>query len=171
MAGGSRRPKNVWHSLRKLENHLNRAHIQSGIFLNQLGALREDISFEIRKEIVQKLVGSVNGDLLHALCERVGQLEQGAGRNDLAGNAIILGLHDVLMDELRVSPFHKEGERLSIRSTSMKEYDFETYPETSESEDSGSLAIEVLSCGWKVDGKVVVKPKVNQQDIAELARA
>lgn len=163
----TRRPKSVWHSLRKLENHLNKAHIQSGVFLNQLGALREQMSFEIRKEIVKKLVGSVHGDLLQALCERVEQLESGCHRNDVALNAILLGFYEVLFSELSIAPLHKEGEKFSIRAASLQDYDFDTSPDLSDETRMDKLTVEVLSCGWKVDGKMVIKPKISLDQICK----
>lgn len=156
----SPKPKNVWHTLRRLENHLNKAHIQSGVFMNELGRLRDEISFEIRKEIASKLATSVHGDILHALCERIAQLESGDGRGDVLGNAILLGLHESLLQELNISAFHKDAEKLNIRATSVQEYDFESYPSALDTVGTGRLSIQVVNCGWKVDGKVVVKPKV-----------
>ena len=61
------RPRNVWISLRKLENSLHKTDIQANIFMESINELREIMSLETKSNFVHKLFNSVHGDLLSAL--------------------------------------------------------------------------------------------------------
>lgn len=161
------RPKHIWNSLRKLEGHLRKADIQAGVFMDSLEELRKVIGFDIRREIVREFCRSVNGDILHELLMHQRKMDEGQVGTDMGQNAAMAGIFDTLTTTLAVSPYREPGDRLSIRKTDAGEYDFEEYPESLAAEGLEKIGVEVLRAGWKVQGKIVVKPTVCE--IAERA--
>lgn len=156
------KPRNVWNSLRKLENYLKKADIQANIFMDSLNEIRETLSFEIKAEFVKKLCNSVNGDLLSALLEHKKIIEE-KGRNEegnTKANSIILGIFDSLISVLNLSPYKSAGEKFFVTRESARDYDFDEHPESLDEEGIQKFQVEVLRCGWKLGEKVVVKPKV-----------
>lgn len=155
-----KRPKDVWNSLRKLEGYLRKADIQANGFMASLRDLREMLSFEVKKEIINKLCCSVNGDILHVLIEHKNRVESGKDDGNIEQNAVLLGVYDTLSNTLGIEPFKAKGERLRISRDSAKSYEFEDYPEALGDETVKNFEIEVLRPGWKAEGRVVVKPVV-----------
>lgn len=156
------KPRNVWNSLRKLENYLKKADIQANIFMDSLNEIRETLSFEIKAEIIKKLCNSVNGDLLCALLGNIKSIEEKGrfeGINNEA-NFIILGIFDALVSVLNLSPYKSAGEKFFVTRESARDYDFDKHPEALDDEEIQKFQVEVLRCGWKLGEKVVVKPKV-----------
>ena len=154
------RPRDIWNSLRKLEGHLRKADIQAGVFLDSLEVLRKEIGFDVRREIVRGLCNSVNGDILNELLMHQRKMDEGQVGVDIGQNAAMAGIFDCLTTALAVSPYREPGERFSIRKTDVREYDFEEYPESLADEGTDKIEVEVLRAGWKVQGRVVVKPTV-----------
>lgn len=165
------RPKNVWNSIRKLEGYLRKADIQAGVFMHSLHELREAVSFEIKADIVQKLCNTVNGDLLHALLEHKLKTEAGQDRCNIEENAILLGIFEALENVLNLTPYRTDGERLTANKQAVREYDFDEHPEFLDSENAEKLEVEVLRCGWKIGGRIVIKPKVFEVKTRELITA
>ena len=154
------RPKNIWHSVTKLETFLKKAQVQSGVFINALHDLRERLSFEIKIEIVKSLCCSVNGDILHSLWEQKDRIEKGKFGNSIEENSLIIGLYDTLVTILNIHHFRIPGETLTITKDTAKSYTFEEYPESLDNEAISEFTIEILRPGWKVDDKIVIKPIV-----------
>lgn len=162
------KPKNVWNAIRKLEGYLKKADIQAGVFINSLNDLRAAVSFEIKTDIVQKLCNTVNGDLLHALLEHKVKTDSGQDRGNIEENAILLGIFEALEHGLDITPYRSDGERLVISKEALREYDFDEYPASLHNENVKKLEIEVLRCGWKMGGRLVIKPKVFELNTKEL---
>ena len=154
------RPKDIWNSLRKLEGYLRKADIQAGVFLDSLRELRGVISLEVRREIVKGFCSSVNGDILHELLLHQRRMHEGHVGGSVEHNAVLSGIFDCLTTTLDLLPFLEPGERLSIRKADVRGYSFEEYPESLDEEGKEKIDVEVLRAGWKVQGKVVVKPTV-----------
>lgn len=154
------RPKDIWNALRKLEGHLKKADIQAGVFMDSLEELRGVIAFDVRREIVQGLCSSVNGDILHELLEHQRRVDEGVIGVSVEHNAILSGIFDCLRTTLAISPHREPGERIRIRREDAREYSFEAYPASLDDEKMEKLTVEVLRAGWKVQDKVVVKPTV-----------
>ncbi|MBI5641502.1 MAG: hypothetical protein HZA17_13865 [Nitrospirae bacterium] len=155
-----KRPKDIWNSVRRLEGFLKKADIHANILLDSLGVLRAAVDFEVRKEIVRGLCNSVNGDILHALLGHKKRMDEGKYGDNFEQNAILTGVLDTLTQVLDLKPARAEGERIFIRKDSAAEFTFEEYPGAMDNPDLGKFEIEVLRCGWKVKGKVVIKPVV-----------
>ena len=154
------RPKNVWNAVRKLEGHLKKADIQATVFMDSLYELRAAIALDVKTEIVKKLCNTVNGDLLHALLEHKMRTEKGQDSGHTEENAILLGILEALEQVLDLTPYRSDGERLAVSKKTVQAYDFEEYPESLDNDKDEKLEIEVLRCGWKIDSRIVIKPKV-----------
>ena len=152
------RPKNIWHSVTKLETFLKKAQIQSSIFMNALYELRDTLSFEIRCDLVKSLCHSVNGDILYAIWEYIRRLDEGKFLSNIEENSIIRGMYDTLTAILKMQPYRFPGEMVTIRKDAAKEFTFEEAPESLCDETADRLSFEILRPGWKVDDKIVVKP-------------
>jgi hypothetical protein len=155
-----RRPKNVWNSVRKLEGYLRKADIQAIAFMESLRELRDSVTVEVKSNIVRELCRSVNGDILHELLEHKKEVEHGNLGNSIEQNAVLSGIFDTLTDVLDLSPVKAPGERFSVSKETAKGYVFEEYPEAMDDENLEHFRVEVLRCGWRVGGKLVVKPTV-----------
>ncbi|MCX5718222.1 MAG: hypothetical protein NTW44_08000 [Nitrospirae bacterium] len=155
-----KRPKDVWNTLRKLEGYIRKADIQANGFMASLRDLREMTSFEVKKEIINRLCRSVNGDILHALIEHKNRVESGKDDGNIEQNAVLLGVYDTLSNTLGIEPFKAKGERLRVSRDSAKDYEFEDYPESLGDETIEGFEIEVLRPGWKAENRVAVKPVV-----------
>jgi len=159
-ANNRERPKNVWNSARKLEGYLKKADIQANIFIDTLYELRDAVSFEIKANIVQKLCTTVNGDILNALFDHKKQIDTGRDNGSIKENTILLSVLDALVNILNLAPYRRVGERFSINGKSAKQYSFEEHPASLKDDDNQNFEVSVLRCGWKVDGKITVKPVV-----------
>ena len=164
------RPKNVWNAVRKLEGHLKKADIQATILTDSLYELRAAVSIDIKKEIVQKLCNTVNGDLLHALFEQKVKAEKGQDSGHIEENAIMIGILEALEQVLDLTPYRSDGERLTVSKETVRAYDFYEYPESLDNNDK-KLEVEILRCGWKINGKLVIRPKVFEVRNNERIRA
>jgi hypothetical protein len=155
-----RRPKNVWNSVRKLEGYLRKADIQAIAFMECLRELKALVAVEVKSTIVRELCRSVNGDILHELVEHKKRVEHGILGNSIEQNALLSGIFDTLTDVLDLSPVKAPGAQFSVSKEVAKNYVFEEYSETIDDENIENFRVEVLRCGWRVGGKVVVKPTV-----------
>ena len=156
------KPRNVWNALRKLENYLNKADIQSNVLMKSLKELREKISFEIKSDFVQKLCNSVHGDLLSALWNHKMLTEDNGVINEREKEigAVLLGVFDVLVKFLDLQSYKARGERLFVTHETAKHFDFDEIPENLNDNRVQNVEVEVLRCGWKIGDKVIQKPKV-----------
>ena len=139
--------------------------------MDSLHELRDEVAFEVSADIVQKLCRNVNGDLLHALLEHRRKIETGADGGDIGDNAMMLGILETLETCLKLTPHKLDGERFSITRESAREYEFDVYPESLNTEAKERLEIEVLRCGWKIGTKVVIKPKVIEVIVGKMLTA
>jgi hypothetical protein len=158
----ARRPRNVWNSLRKLQNYLRKADIHANIFMEVMSDLREAISFETKSSLIDKLCGSVQGDLLIAIRNYQKMIEEKQrtdGKDEEAGS-ILLGVFEVLAKYLDLRPCKSQGERFFVSPESAKNFDFEEIPEKLEHGRVQRVEVEVLRCGWKIGEKIVRKPRV-----------
>lgn len=158
----ARKPRNVWNSLRKLENYLRKADIQSNIFMESISDLREAISFETKSTLIDHLCNSVRGDLLSALWnyQKMTEEKQGTDGKDEEVGVILLGVFEVLAKYFDLRPYKSQGERFFASRETAKDFDFEEIPEEIHNERVEKVEVEVLRCGWKIGDKVVRKPKV-----------
>lgn len=155
------KPKNVWNSIRKLENYLKKAGIQANIFMESLNELRDLLSFEIRAALVKNLCNSVNGDLLSAVWKHKKRLEeQGTGEGNREADVILLGVFSAFENVLNITPYKSEGDKISITRDSSKDYDFDVHPDALDDESIQEFEAEVLRGGWKIENRVIIKPKV-----------
>ncbi|MBI4699251.1 MAG: hypothetical protein HY758_10215 [Nitrospirae bacterium] len=155
-----RRPKNVWNSLRKLEGYLKKADIQANIFMDSLYELKEKVSFDIKRDMVNELCNSVDGDILHALHElnnNIDVLKTKANEEQLQS---MVNLYETITRSLNITPFRYAGERFSLRKPSVKKYKFDEYPESLDVNSIDEFEVEVLRCGWKMADKIIIKPVV-----------
>ena len=155
-----RRPKNVWNSLRKLEGYLKKADIQANIFMDSLHELKDKVSFDVKRDIVNELCNSVDGDILHALIEfnrNIDVLKTKANEDQLQ---IMLTLYDAITRVFDITPVHYSGARVNLHKQSVKNYKFDQYPESLSDDNIDDLEVEVLRCGWKMADKIIVKPVV-----------
>jgi hypothetical protein len=160
--GRAAKPRNVWHSLRKLENYLRKADLQADIFMESLNELRDAIAFEIKTEFIKKLCSSVHGDLLGALWNYRKEMEDKQavdGANTEAG-VILLGIFEVLMQFLDLHPHRCGGDRFVVTRESAKQLEFDEVPRKLDDERGQEIEVEVLRCGWKIGEKVIQKPRV-----------
>lgn len=156
------RPRNVWDSLRKLENYLRKTDLQANLFLGSINELRDVISFEIKANFIKSLCNSVHGDLLSALWIEQKKIEEkqvtdGEHKETVS---ILLGVFEVLMKYLDLRPHKTQGERIYVSRESAKDYDFDENPKNLGDQRSKKVEVEVLRCGWKIGEKVIQKPKV-----------
>lgn len=156
----TKRPKDVWNSVRKLEGFLKKADIQAGIFMNSLCELRGAISLEVKADIVKGLCSSVNGDILHALYEQKKRVDEGRDSGDIEKNAVMLGIFDTLISVLDLESVGTPEERIHITRETAKQYDFEEYPEALNAAETKTFKVAVLRPGWKIGETMVIKPKV-----------
>ena len=156
----ARRPKDVWNSVRKLEGFLKKADIQAGIFMDSLCELRDAISLEVKADTVKGLCSSVNGDILHALLEQKKRVDEGRDSADIEKNAIMLGIFDTLIRVLDLESVGTPGERIQVTRETVKQYDFEEYPEALNTAETKTFKVAVLRPGWKIGETMVIKPKV-----------
>ena len=157
-----RKPRNVWNSLRKLENYLRKADIQANIFMEAMSDLREIVSFETKSTLIDKLCNSAQGDLLTALWNHqaaVGK-KQGTDGKDEEVSVILLGVFEVLTRYLDLRPYKSQDERFFVSRETAKDFDFEEIPEKMHHGRVQKVEVEVLRCGWKIGDKVVRKPRV-----------
>lgn len=156
------RPRNVWNSLRKLENYFHKADIQANIFMESINELREIMSFEIKSNFVQKLCNSVHGDLLSALWnqKRVIEEDEVITEREEETGAILLGVFEVLVKFLNLQSYKAIGERLFVTHETAKYFDFDEIPEKLNDDRVQNIEVEVLRCGWKIGDKLIQKPKV-----------
>lgn len=154
------RPRDVWNSVRKLEGFIRKADIQAGVFLESLQRLRDAVLFEVKRDIVKGLCSSVNGDILNELLQHKIKMSVGSPGISMEHNAILMGIFDTLANVLDLSPYRMQGERFAINKASAKDYIFENYPESLDKEEVDRIEAVVLRPGWKIQGKVVVKPTV-----------
>ncbi|MDA8106072.1 MAG: hypothetical protein M0Z71_11935 [Nitrospiraceae bacterium] len=164
------RPRNVWNSVRKLQNYLKKADIEAMVFMDSLQELRDAVMLDVRAEIVRGLCNTVHGDLLNALLEYRKKIENGADSGDIGENAVMIGLLDTLMQKLCVRPFRTSGERFSVRRDAATDYEFEEYPEAIADDKNTKFEVEVLRPGWKIDERIIIKPKVIEISSAEECR-
>jgi hypothetical protein len=129
------------------------------------------VAVEYQAEIVQKLCNTVNGDILHALLEHKRKVEAGKDGGNIEENAILLGILESLEHVLNLTPFRMTGEYITLGKELVREYEFDEHPETLDNEDVKTIEVEVLRCGWKVGGRVVIKPKVFEVKTRELTTA
>jgi hypothetical protein len=148
--------------LRRLENYLHKTDIQANIFMESINELREMMSFEIKSNLVHKLCNSVNGDLLSALWEHKRVIEEGevVSEKEEEAGLILLGVFEVLAKYLDLQSYKAKGERLFVTRETAKYFDFDEIPENLNDDRVQDIAVEVLRCGWKIDDKVIQKPKV-----------
>ncbi|OGP60991.1 MAG: hypothetical protein A2162_07280 [Deltaproteobacteria bacterium RBG_13_52_11b] len=156
------RPRNVWNSLRRLENYLRKADLQADIFMDSLNELRDVMAFEIKTEFIKKLCNSVHGDLLGALWNQQKKVEekQVTDRENEEVVAILCGVFEVLVKYFDLRPYKFQGERLFVSRESARNFDFDEVPENLDDEKVQKVEVEVLRCGWKIGDKVIQKPKV-----------
>jgi hypothetical protein len=156
------RPRNIWNSLRKLENYLHKTDIQANIFMESINELREIMSFEIKSSFVHKLCNSVHGDLLSALWDhkRLTEEDEVVGEKEKGAGVILLGVFEVLAKFLDLQSYKANGERLFVTREMAKYFDFDEIPENLNDDRVQDIEVEVLRCGWKIGEKVIQKPKV-----------
>lgn len=156
------RPRNIWNSLRKLENYLHKTDIQANIFMESINELREIMSFDIKSNLVHKLCNSVNGDLLSALWNYKKSIEEDEVISEKENEAgvILLGVFEVLIKFLNLQSYKDKGDRLFVTGKTAKNFDFDEIPENLDDDRGQNIEVEVLRCGWKIGDKVIQKPKV-----------
>lgn len=156
------RPKNVWNSLRKLENYLHKTDIQANIFLESINELKEKMFFEIKSDLVHNLCNSVHGDLLSALWnqKRVIEGDEVITETEKETGEILLGVFEVLVKFLGLQSYKIIGERFLMTRETAKHFDFDEIPENLDDDRVHNIEVEVLRCGWKIGDKVIQKPKV-----------
>ena len=156
------RPRNVWNSLRKLENYLHKTDIQANIFMESINELREIMSFEVKSNLLQKLCNSVHGDLLSALRNQKRAIEEGEviDEKEKEARVILLGVFEVLADFLDLQFYKAEGERFFVTREAAGNFEFDEIPEKLHDDRVQNIEVEVLMCGWKIGDKVIQKQKV-----------
>lgn len=159
---GRAKPRNVWNSLRKLENYLRKADLQSNIFMESMNELRDIIAFEVKTNLIKELCNSVHGDLLSALWNHQKKIEEKQVREGENKEVvfILLGVFEVLVKYFDLRPCKFQGERFFVSRETAKGFDFDEIPENLDDERVQKVEVEVLRCGWKIGEKVIQKPRV-----------